>query len=269
MNMEEWQRRMKAEKEAERKKKMESTEILKGYRGGVADEDKKLLAIRQEVRQKQMDAEQMLHEYRGKESPIGRKRPERHERFHIPPSVERGVDPLAQIAPGSVSAKAANLMASLSPSVSPSKGSVAKATTREIMDTGPATPLPRAIDTDIESALADTTSDLEEKKYEMEDKYAFDQKPVEFAFLGEEPSPQEVCLAPAPSKPEIRYDLPFSFGIVTGATPDIASYMAAVEELVHSVISRVDPSENVCLKPECAPYVINQQWDSKYRRVVA
>lgn len=65
MNMEEWQRRMRAEKEAERKKKTESAELLRGYRGGVNDEELKRRTLREEERRKTMDAQQNLHNYKG------------------------------------------------------------------------------------------------------------------------------------------------------------------------------------------------------------
>jgi hypothetical protein len=66
--MDEWQRRMRAEKEAERKKKTESAEILKGYKGGmIADADLKLKALREEDRKKVADAQQNLHSYKAKE----------------------------------------------------------------------------------------------------------------------------------------------------------------------------------------------------------
>jgi hypothetical protein len=67
MNMEEWQRRVKAEKDAARKKKSESSEILHGYRGELRDEELKLKKLREEERQCQLDAERNLHSYQAKE----------------------------------------------------------------------------------------------------------------------------------------------------------------------------------------------------------
>lgn len=63
--MEEWQRRQRAEKEAARKKKTESAELLRGYRGGVNDEELKLRTLREEERRKTIDAQQHLHNYKG------------------------------------------------------------------------------------------------------------------------------------------------------------------------------------------------------------
>jgi len=63
--MEEWQRRMKAEKEAERQKKMESASTLHGYRGGVAEDDLKLKKEKDAERQKKMESAEMLKGYRG------------------------------------------------------------------------------------------------------------------------------------------------------------------------------------------------------------
>jgi hypothetical protein len=67
MNMEEWQRRVKAEKDAARKKKSESSELLHGYRGELRDEELKLKKLREEERQRQLDAERNLHSYQAKE----------------------------------------------------------------------------------------------------------------------------------------------------------------------------------------------------------
>lgn len=64
--MDEWQRRMKAEKEAERQKKSASADLLRGYRGGDVDEEaKKLKAAREEERRKKDEAQKALQEYKG------------------------------------------------------------------------------------------------------------------------------------------------------------------------------------------------------------
>ena len=63
--MEEWQRQLKAEKEAERQKKMESASMLQGYRGSVKEEDLKLKKDKETERQKKLESASMLQGYRG------------------------------------------------------------------------------------------------------------------------------------------------------------------------------------------------------------
>lgn len=63
--MEEFQLRLRAQKEEERQKKTETTKNLHQYRGGVAEEGLKLKALRDEDRKKQQDAERLLRSFRG------------------------------------------------------------------------------------------------------------------------------------------------------------------------------------------------------------
>jgi len=134
MNLEEWNLRMRAQKEQERKKKTESAEMLRGYRGGVlkeedtrlaelrredrrkhtetaemlrgyrgdggatAEEDRKLALLKQEDRRKHRETEEMLHNYRA-EKVDGEGRERRHARraadgSHPPVSPNRGNDNL-------------------------------------------------------------------------------------------------------------------------------------------------------------------------------
>lgn len=117
--MEEWQRRLKAEKEEERKKKTESAEILRGYRGGVKDEDLKLKALREEERKRHQDAQQNLHSYKSsqlQESSKPKEQNRRQSEQHYPTPVNAangsaGRDPMEGIVSGSVSEKAAALTA--------------------------------------------------------------------------------------------------------------------------------------------------------------
>jgi len=115
--MEEWQRQQKAEKEAERKKKMESAEMLQGYRGGVKEEDLKLKALRDEERRRHQDAAANLHSYQAKEIKTIPKTPkQRGPQTDYPTPVNVGSDGnasdrLAGIVAGSVSERAAALAA--------------------------------------------------------------------------------------------------------------------------------------------------------------
>ena len=63
--MEEWQRRLKAEKEAERQKKNQSADMLRGYRGGDVEEAKRQKAAKEEARRKKEEAQKALQEYKG------------------------------------------------------------------------------------------------------------------------------------------------------------------------------------------------------------
>jgi hypothetical protein len=117
--MDEWQRRMRAEKEAERKKKTESAEILKGYKGGVADADLKLKALREEERKKFADAQQNLHSYKAKEIEVpGGAAHKKQPRQSLPQAnvqadakAEAYKDPLEGMVFGSVQERAAALAA--------------------------------------------------------------------------------------------------------------------------------------------------------------
>lgn len=64
-NMEDWQRRIKAEKDAERKKKTESAEMLHGYHGGVNDSDLKLRNLKQEERRRKLESSDIIHSFHG------------------------------------------------------------------------------------------------------------------------------------------------------------------------------------------------------------
>lgn len=115
--MEEWQRRMKAEKNAERQKKTESAEILRGYRGELHDEDLKSKALREEERKRHLDAQQNLHSYKGAQLEGGGKPKEQRPEQHYPTPVNSGQhdvtrDLMEGIVTGSVSERAAALAAS-------------------------------------------------------------------------------------------------------------------------------------------------------------
>lgn len=116
--MEEWQRKLKAEKDAARQKKSESAEILHGYRGDLKDDELKLKAIRDEERKKAQDAQQILHNYKGVQLPDGAttKSKEQRTEQHFPTPVNAGQGPhrddvLDAIVQGSVSERAAALAA--------------------------------------------------------------------------------------------------------------------------------------------------------------
>jgi hypothetical protein len=92
---------------------------LRGYRGGVTDEDLKLKALREEERKLQQDAQQNLHSYKALQLQEGskpkeqtRRQPEQH--YPTPVNVANGAtsrDPMEGIVSGSVSERAAALAA--------------------------------------------------------------------------------------------------------------------------------------------------------------
>lgn len=63
--MDEWQKRMKAEKESERQKKNETADMLRSFRGGDLEEAKKLKAAKDEERRKKEEAQRALQDYKG------------------------------------------------------------------------------------------------------------------------------------------------------------------------------------------------------------
>jgi hypothetical protein len=65
MNVEAWQMQQKAQKAEERKGKAAAQEALKGYRGGINEEDTKFAGLREEERRKKEEAEAQLRGYRG------------------------------------------------------------------------------------------------------------------------------------------------------------------------------------------------------------
>jgi hypothetical protein len=109
--MEEWQRRMRAEKDAARKKKTEAASVLQNYRGGVKEEELKLTTIRKEERKKQEEAAKNLHSYRSIEPVEIKPKPTRLQPAMAPSGTDSPVRPAPReplkMAPGAVSALAA------------------------------------------------------------------------------------------------------------------------------------------------------------------
>lgn len=103
-------RRLKEEKEKERLKKIEAAEILKSHRGGVKEDDLKLAGLRKEDMRKKQEAASYLQSYRGTEPIESKARPQRDDvRYPSPVRINRDEDPFTSIEKGSVSAKAATL----------------------------------------------------------------------------------------------------------------------------------------------------------------
>ena len=100
--------KLKALKEEDRRKQQDAANLLRGYRGELKEEDLKLRAMKEEERQKHLEAEQLLHQYQKKDEPDAkRKTPTRKDPDSPYPPVTNEDHSLENIASGSVSAKLA------------------------------------------------------------------------------------------------------------------------------------------------------------------
>ncbi|GAX19360.1 hypothetical protein FisN_4Lh061 [Fistulifera solaris] len=114
-------RKLKAMKEEERKKQQETAKILQGYRSsGISEEERKLKAMKEEERKKQQEAESLLHSFKKTEEPDAKARPQRREEHTYPEPVNKS--PLQQndityISPGSVAERKKSFSSQYQPSV--------------------------------------------------------------------------------------------------------------------------------------------------------
>lgn len=276
MSMDEWNLRMRAQKEQDRKKKTESAEMLRGYRGGVKEEDLKLAALRAEERNKKQDAERLLHSYRKDLTEEELHQMEKNARKEqgqqpLPPLVNKGPEqhPSATIAEGSVSALAANF--NNSPSKQPDT-SAGLSTTTNIKATSDAF-APPLVDQDTtatnsqhQSLSTDSTdvpmTDGETMHQDRERPFSSEEKKVESSFdavpheYSEAPTSHTGDFVPEPianmaintsdeplhDHPTIvRLDVNFTFGLITATqttTPECNGYMMAVEEIVQECLDQ-------------------------------
>jgi hypothetical protein len=197
MNMEEWQRKLKAEKEAARQKKSESAEILHGYRGDLKDDELKLKAIRDEERKKAQDAQQILHNYKGSQLPDGVKSKEQRTEQHFPTPVNAGQGPhrddvLDAIVQGSVSERAAALAAAAAAESAsavlsvpiPSTSSSSRNSAALDASNG-ATPIQGNVHASVQ---ADDDDDYDEEEEDEEDDFGPSLQPVQNTPVGNDPS---------------------------------------------------------------------------------
>jgi hypothetical protein len=295
MNMEEWQRKLKAEKEAARQKKTESAEILRGYRGELNDDDLKLKTLREEERKKHQDAQELLHNYKGLQLQEGmaktKERPEQH--FPTPVNVANGPrDVLDGIVLGSVSERAAALAAAAANAPVPIPESTA-AFRKTAESSNPdsvvaATPANNHIEEDddddddygpslptnsiqspmnngihIEESrvandpLLGTTTNIDPVGVSPVEK-------VEAFVIDKEPAsmnPNPATIAEkAPVNP-VRVDVLFAFGLVTiQAQPNLDSYMSSVQAIVVKSLEQSTTTTN----PLYPPYVKSLEWDGTF-----
>ena len=99
-------KKLKAMKEEERKKQQETAKILQGYRSsGISEEDRKLKAMKDEERKKHQEAESLLHSFKKTEEPDAKARTQRREEHAYPEPVNKSPsqqNDITYISPGSV-----------------------------------------------------------------------------------------------------------------------------------------------------------------------
>jgi hypothetical protein len=300
MNMEEWQRKLKAEKEAARQKKTESAEILRGYRGELNDDELKLKALREEERKKHQDAQELLHNYKGLQLQEGmaktKERPEQH--FPTPVNVANGPrDVLDGIVLGSVSERAAALAAAAANAPVPIPDSTATfrkaaesskpgsvvATTPVVNnheeddddeddDYGPSLPtnsiqppVNNGSHTKESSAANDpllgTTANLSPVGCSSEVMIE-DSAVIEKNQVDQVPmNSMSTTISEQVGLKPLRVDVLFAFGLVTiQARPNLDSYMSAV----HVIVAKTLEHSTTTTNPLYPPYVKSLEWDGTF-----
>jgi hypothetical protein len=275
MNMDEWNSRMRAQKEQERKKKTESAEILRGYRGGeLSEEDRKLAAIKLEDRRKQEEAERNLREYRETHVEERERRQRKDPNYTHPPVVAKHED---QIEFESVAAKAAQFDSPVkAPSFeSPRKiggvcgqlggfGVTDESLEREA-EAGEINGAPNVSSTDprpeelkeITQSLSGYSEFPEENEQEDEEKKV------------EQIDPELVSSSDPPllhHPTVVRLDVNFSFGLITTSVkPVLDTYMLAVEEVVRKTLEdHPHLAQRVSYNPTYGPFVQDCINDGKF-----
>lgn len=245
--MEDWQLRLRAQKEQDRKLKTETAEMLRGYRGGVKEDDLKLSALKMEDRKKQQDAERILRDYRAKEFGEGRERPVRKDVDYPPVVAKQDDDPF--IVQGNVSALAATFD-------SPVNVNDAKLSGAEVSQFS------------VPSLDVDGYNDVDDL---VESEYAVDEKKSDSLD-----SPSDGVLVeswgqnddeePLHDHPTVvRLDVNFSFGLLTtSSNPILDNYMLAVEETVQqALLANPNLAIHVSYNARFGPFVEECQWDGK------
>ncbi len=292
MNMEEWQRKLKAEKDAARQKKSESAEILHGYRGDLKDDELKLKATRDEERKKAQDAQQILHNYKGTQLGDGvvSKSKEQRTEQHFPTPVNAGQGPhrdgvLDAIAPGSVSERAAALAAAAADGASsipiPASSTHSKSRNATTADASTSVPVDDDDDDDDEfgpslqptsnTPLMNDSTGLQHPASSLLNDVT-QQPPVVLTPIEESVMVEkslEVISNGATTVEGItakqllqRIDVLLAFGLVTiSSPPNLESYMKAVQTIATKSIQECSNAEGATLDPNCPPYVQDTKWD--------
>ena len=274
--MEEWQNRLRAQKEQERKNKTESAEILRNYRGSLKEEDELQKKIRLEEQQKKKDAEQYLHSYRPNVDDIevvaspNKKSAANKYDGPLPPVVGPPLkdDPRTAIAAGAVSSIAANFTGSSVPKgvgTDETKqngpmqvnGATATATTKPHQNgnTAAAKTDPSRIDLSVYTDIANnsqSTTDSAQDWVQVTSEEA--QLMDEFRKIDDDEAHT------------VRLDVDFSFGLIsTKPQPDFERYMHAVEDVVQAALNENgEIREYLSYDPMYAPFVENVQKDGAW-----
>jgi hypothetical protein len=260
--MDEWNSRMRAQKDQERKKKTESAEILRGYRKGELSEgDRKLAAMKLEDRRKQEEAERILREYRETHVEERERRQRQDPNYPYPPVVARQEDAIEF---ESVAAKAAQFD---SPGKAPSfdspkkiEGALAQLSASDVavyqLETSPdfssrKTEEAKGFENSV-SGSSELAEEDEEKKMEQIDP--------------ELVSPNDPPLLHHPTV--VRLDVNFSFGLITTSIkPLLDTYMLAVEDVVRKTFEdHPHLSQRVSYNPSYGPFVQDSVNDGTYPR---
>jgi hypothetical protein len=275
MNMDEWNSRMRAQKEQERKKKTESAEILRGYRGGdLSEEDRKLAAIKLEDRRKQEEAERILREYRETHVEERERRHRKDQNYPHPPVMAKRED---QIEFESVAAKAAQFDSpgKSSSFESPRKlgGLYGHLGESEVMDESScrqADDREREV-TPHESSTDPVPDELKELEYSVtgspelaeENEQEGDEKKIDLI------DPELVSASDPPllhHPTVVRLDVNFSFGLITTSVkPLLDTYMLAVEEVVRKTLEdHPHLAQRVSYNPTFGPFVQDCVKDGRF-----
>lgn len=286
--MDEWQNRLRAQKEQERQNKNQAKETLQSYRKtGISEEEEQLRKIRLEEQRKKKEATQLLNSYRPNVddldsiSPKNQQSANNNKKYDGPePVTAQKVDPRSAIAAGAVSSMAANFDNKNSPTSSDAGGSIdgrentySEATTEPVgQQEGEeenneadyiekSSPLKNQVVPMENDTLVQSANNNESQSHSDAD--WVDVKPEE--ILRSE-TPEILAEKPLQGHPTlVRLDVDFSFGLIsTKAKPILDSYMQAVEEVVQSAL---DEESNIkghtFYNPKFRPFVEEIQRDGK------
>ena len=257
MNMDEWQRRMREEKQKDREKKNESANILKTYKGGVSEDEMKLTALKKEDRQKKTESAQLLQSYKGglkdedtklaamkKEDMAKRSEatqylqgyrgsepietsskpiPEKPDLSNLPTPVKgpQRWDPSQEIQEGTVSSLASGLRNKEGNIPTPPDGLERKVAG---MSVGKGSGV-----VDAEPIAAEESKVVFEEKKANDDTAAEETEPHFDENLEEDPVMVDSSELPLPA------DVMFSFGIITKSSePAISGYIQAAQNIISS-----------------------------------
>jgi hypothetical protein len=265
MNMEEWQRRIRADKEKERQQKSQSAEILQSYRGGVKDEDLKLSALRQEEREKHLDAERLMHSYQNNERIEVRQRPVRVDPQLASPPVRAESDRSVNVTPGSVSAMAGRFA-----QVSDSDNSLSVSPSARTRKTVVAEALPPFGVTSLVEEGAAKETNLTNSTALSPVLDAFGTESQEYDQVALENAADLAAFSSA-TVPEsfprmIRLDVLISFGLVTSSeNPILDGYVKAAGQIVQwRLTENSDLGRSVTYNTDVPAFIKKSNWDDFY-----